>query len=208
MGTCGIAAGARMIEATFLSELEKKGIKDIMLMTSGCAGFCSREPMATVELLHSPAVKYGNLNPDKVQKILNEHIIGGSIVEEYAIGTGPERDIPFFRKQMPLVLRNKGIIDPEKIEDYIARDGYAALEKVLTTMKPEEVIEEITKSGLRGRGGAGFPTGIKWKICRGEQKTPKYIIANCDEGDPGAYMDRSLLESDPHSVIEGMTIAA
>jgi NADH-quinone oxidoreductase subunit F len=109
---------------------------------------------------------------------------------------------------MLIVLRNKGIIDPEKIEDYIARDGYLALEKVLTYMTPESVIEEITRSGLRGRGGAGFPTGIKWKVCREEKKRPKYIIGNCDEGDPGAYMDRSLLESDPHSVIEGMTVAA
>jgi NADP-reducing hydrogenase subunit HndC len=130
--------------------------------------------------------------------------------------TPPERkepipllgDIPFFKKQMLLVLRNKGIIDPEKIEEYIARDGYAALEKVLTSMRPEQVIEEIVNSGLRGRGGAGFPTGIKWRVCRGEQKTPKYVICNCDEGDPGAYMDRSVFESDPHSVIEGQTIAA
>jgi NADH-quinone oxidoreductase subunit F len=109
---------------------------------------------------------------------------------------------------MPIVMRNRGTIDPEKIDEYIARDGYAALEKTLTELKPEDVIGEIRKSGLRGRGGGGFPTGVKWEICRAEGKTPKYIIANCDEGDPGAYMDRSVLESDPHSVIEGMTIAA
>ena len=109
---------------------------------------------------------------------------------------------------MLLVLRNKGLIDPEKIDDYLARDGYTALEKVLTSMSPEDVIEEITRSGLSGRGGAGFPTGVKWRVCRAEKKTPKYIIGNCDEGDPGAYMDRSLMESDPHSLVEGMTIAA
>jgi NADH:ubiquinone oxidoreductase subunit F (NADH-binding) len=117
-------------------------------------------------------------------------------------------DIPFFRKQVLLVLRNKGIIDPEKVWDYIARDGYAALEKALTRMTPDEVIEEVTKAGLRGRGGAGFPAGIKWKLGRKQQNPIKYLIANCDEGDPGAFMDRSLIESDPHSVIEGMAIAA
>ncbi|MCP5105256.1 MAG: NADH-quinone oxidoreductase subunit F, partial [bacterium] len=132
----------------------------------------------------------------------------GKIVEKYAIGIGSEKDIPFFKKQELIVLRNKGIIDPGKIEDYIARAGYAALDKILTTKKPAEVIEEIIESGLRGRGGAGFPTGIKWKLCSEEKNTPKYIIGNCDEGDPGAYMDRSLLESDPHTVIEGMTAAA
>jgi NADH:ubiquinone oxidoreductase subunit F (NADH-binding)/predicted metal-binding protein len=117
-------------------------------------------------------------------------------------------DIPFFHKQMPVVLRNKGLIDPEKIDDYFARDGYQGMGLALTSLTPEQVIDSITRSGLRGRGGAGFPTGIKWKICRAEKKTPKYLIGNCDEGDPGAYMDRSLLESDPHSLVEGMTIAA
>ena len=109
---------------------------------------------------------------------------------------------------MPVVLRNKGLIDPERIDDYIARDGYQGMEQALTSLTPEQVIDQITRAGLRGRGGAGFPTGVKWKVCRGEKKTPKYIIGNCDEGDPGAYMDRSLLESDPHSLVEGMTIAA
>jgi NADH:ubiquinone oxidoreductase subunit F (NADH-binding)/predicted metal-binding protein len=109
---------------------------------------------------------------------------------------------------MPVVLRNKGLIDPEKIDDYFARDGYQGMGLALTSLTPEQVIDQITRSGLRGRGGAGFPTGVKWKICRAEKKTPKYLIGNCDEGDPGAYMDRSLLESDPHSLVEGMTIAA
>src|SRR4030042_2791589 len=115
-------------------------------------------------------------------------------------------EIPFFKKQLLIVLRNNGIIDPEKIDDYSARDGFAALEKVLTSMTPDEVIDEITRSGLRGRGGAGFPTGTKWNICRAEQKMPKYLICNCDEGDPGAYMDRSVFESDPLSPMEGMII--
>lgn len=206
MGTCGIAAGARPVLAAVREELGKIRISGIALTTSGCAGLCSREPMITVELLNAPPVKYGDLTPEKVRQILAKHVVDGTPVTEYAIGRGAE--IPFFKKQLLLVLKNTGIIDPERIEDYIARDGYAALEKVLTTLTPENVIEEITRSGLRGRGGAGFPTGIKWKVCRGEKKTPKYIIGNCDEGDPGAYMDRSLLESDPHSVVEGITIAA
>jgi NADH-quinone oxidoreductase subunit F len=224
MGTCGIAAGARDVMEAVRDELKKRSIRDIDLTTTGCAGFCSREPMITVELRDSPPVKYGNLTPEKARKILAEHIAGGNIVMECAIGIGSQEqhlaadratapvprlsDIPFFNKQMLVVLRNEGIIDPERIEDAIARDGYAALEKTLTSLTPEEVIEEVTRSGLRGRGGAGFPTGIKWSVCRRETKTPKYIIGNCDEGDPGAYMDRSLLESDPHSLVEGMTIAA
>jgi NADH-quinone oxidoreductase subunit F len=233
MGTCGVAAGAQNVLAAVRDELAKRGITNIKVVTTGCAGFCSREPMMTVEMRHSAPVKYGDLSPEKVAKIVAEHVAAGNIVAEYAIGVGSEHalggsavegfpfapskipqqiplvsDLPFFSKQALVVLRNKATIDPEKIEDYIARDGYAALEKVLTALTPEEVIEEITRSGLRGRGGAGFPTGIKWRVCRGEKKTPKYIIGNCDEGDPGAYMDRSLLESDPHSIIEGMAIAA
>jgi NADH-quinone oxidoreductase subunit F/NADP-reducing hydrogenase subunit HndC len=233
MGTCGVAAGAQNVLAAVRDELEKRGITNIKVVTTGCAGFCSREPMMTVEMRHSAPVKYGDLSPEKVRRIVAEQVAAGNIVAEYAICVGSETalgesaverlpfapseiprqiplvsDLPFFSKQALVVLRNKAIIDPEKIEDYIARDGYSALEKVLTSLTPEDVIEEITRSGLRGRGGAGFPTGVKWKVCREEKKTPKYIIGNCDEGDPGAYMDRSLLESDPHAVIEGMTIAA
>ena len=233
MGTCGVAAGAQKVLAAVRDELEKRDITNIQVVTTGCAGFCSREPMLTVEMRHLPPVKYGDLSPEKVRRIVAEHVAGGHMVAEFAICVGSEQaleasaaesltfapsptapqvpwvyDLPFFSKQALVVLRNKAIIDPEKIEDYIARDGYAALEKVLTALTPDTVIEEIARSGLRGRGGAGFPTGIKWRACRGEKRTPKYIIGNCDEGDPGAYMDRSLLESDPHSVIEGMTIAA
>lgn len=224
LGTCGNAAGARGVRAAILEELAKRGILDVMLTATGCAGLCSREPMITVEMRNAPAVKYGDLSPEKARKIVAEHIVAGNIVAEYAIGIGavngalpssPAKepipllsDIPFFNKQAPLVLRNAGVLDPEKMEDYIARDGYSALEKVLASLTPEEVIDEVTRSGLRGRGGAGFPTGPKWKVCRAEKKTPKYIVGNCDEGDPGAYMDRSLLESDPHSIVEGTIIAA
>jgi NADH-quinone oxidoreductase subunit F len=209
MGTCGIAAGAKEIVNTFLEEIGKNGTKDIRFSTSGCAGLCSREPMATVELSDAPPVTYQELTPEKTRQIFRDHVMGGKAVPEFSFGIDAElTTIPFFHKQMPIVLRNRGVIDPEKIDEYIARDGYSALEKTLTAWKPENVIEEIKKSGLRGRGGGGFPTGKKWEICRAEEKTPKYIIGNCDEGDPGAYMDRSVLESDPHSVIEGMTIAA
>ena len=204
MGTCGIAAGAQRILAAVREELEKMKISGVALTTSGCAGLCSREPMMTVELSNASPVKYGELTPEKVCQILAKHVVDGNPVMEHAI----DMEAPFFKKQLNLVLKKAGIIDPEKIEDYIAREGYVALEKVVTTLTPLDVIEEITHSGLRGRGGAGFPTGIKWKVCRGEKKIPKYIIGNCDEGDPGAYMDRSLLESDPHSVVEGITIAA
>ncbi|MFZ0796424.1 MAG: NADH-quinone oxidoreductase subunit NuoF [Terriglobales bacterium] len=204
MGTCGIAAGARAVLAAVRDELEKIRISGIVLTTSGCAGLCSREPMITVELLNAAPVKYGDLTPEKVRQVLAEHVVDGTPVMEYAIDSGSE----FFKKQVLLVLKNTGIIDPERFGDYLVRDGYVALEKTLTSLTPEAVIEEVTRSGLRGRGGAGFPTGIKWKVCRGEKKTPKYIIGNCDEGDPGAYMDRSLLESDPHSIVEGITIAA
>ncbi len=209
MGTCGIAAGAGDVLDSFKDEIGKDGIRDVRLSTSGCAGMCSMEPMVTVESSGGPVVLYGDINPEKAARILKDHVQGGSPVREFALGVGPElAEIPFFRKQKTIVLRNRGVIDPDSIDEYIARDGYSALEKVLRGMKPGEVVEEVKKSGLRGRGGAGFPTGKKWEICRAEQKFPKYLIGNCDEGDPGAYMDRSIFESDPHAVIEGMTIAA
>lgn len=209
LGTCGIASGAREVLAAFREEIGKHGLGDVMLSTSGCAGLCSKEPMVTVESAGAPVVMYGEVTAEKAGRILTEHLQGGIPVREFALGVGAElAEIPFFRKQRPVVLRNRGVIDPEKIDEYIARDGYLALEKVLSGMAPGDVIEEIRKSGLRGRGGAGFPTGRKWEICRAEERTPKYLIGNCDEGDPGAYMDRSIFESDPHAVLEGMTIAA
>jgi len=209
MGTCGIAAGAKEIVSAFREEMRKTGTKDIRFAASGCAGLCSREPMATVELTGTPPVAYRDLDPEKARQIFRDHVLGGEPVAGFSFGIDADLStIPFFRKQMPVVLRNRGMIDPERIDDSLARDGYAALEMVLTSRKREDVVEEIRRSGLRGRGGGGFPTGRKWEICRAETKTPKYIIGNCDEGDPGAYMDRNVLESDPHSVIEGMTIAA
>jgi len=148
---------------------------------------------------------YSKVTPDKVDRIINEHIVQGNPVTEWVI---PQEELnSLLAKQKRVVLRNCGIIDPESLEDYLAADGYKALEKALNSMSPQDVIDEITTSGLRGRGGAGFPTGIKWGFAHKAQGTPKYIVCNADEGDPGAFMDRSVLESDPHTVIEGMLIA-
>ncbi|MDW8168581.1 MAG: NADH-quinone oxidoreductase subunit NuoF [Acidobacteriota bacterium] len=208
-----VAGGSYRIKKALEEEIARQGLQDeVSLVITGCNGFCGQGPLLVVM---PEKIFYGWLKTEDIPFLVQEHFLKGRPVKKLMF-TPPEEkepiplldDIPFFKKQMLIVLRNKGIIDPENIDDYIARDGYTALEKVLTSMTPEEVIEEVIKSGLRGRGGAGFPTGIKWKVCREQPKTPKYIICNCDEGDPGAYMDRSVFESDPHSVIEGQTIAA
>ena len=212
-GTGCVAGGAFRIYETLEEEIQKQGLeKEISVVITGCNGFCGQGPLLVVQ---PDEIFYGFLTPEDIPFLVQEHFLKGRPVKKLMF-TPPEKkepvplltEIPFFKKQMLVALRNKGIIDPEKIDDYIARDGYIALEKVLTSMTPEDVVNEIKQSGLRGRGGAGFPTGIKWEICRAEQKTPKYIICNCDEGDPGAYMDRSVFESDPHTVIEGLIIGA
>ena len=229
MGTCGIASGARKVMSAVMDEIQKGDIKDVIVTTSGCAGLCSREPMITVELLGEAPVKYLDLNADKMREIFADHVLGGKAVEKYALGMGVEehilagrpvpglfykepiprmRDIPFFSLQVLRVLRNRGLIDPESIDEYIAKDGYVALHKAVTQMTPEQIIAEMKESGLRGRGGAGFPTGDKWEECKKFSRFPKYVICNGDEGDPGAFMDRSILEADPHAVLEGMAIAA
>ena len=212
-GTGCVAGGAFRIYETLEEEIKKQGLeKEVSVVITGCNGFCGQGPLLVVQ---PDEIFYGFLTPEDIPFLVQEHFLKGRPVKKLMF-TPPEKkepvplltEIPFFKKQMLVALRNKGIIDPEKIDDYIARDGYIALEKVLTSMTPEDVVNEIKQSGLRGRGGAGFPTGIKWEICRAEQKTPKYIICNCDEGDPGAYMDRSVFESDPHTVIEGLIIGA
>lgn len=212
-GTGCVASGAFNIKEALEKEIKKRGLQnEVSVVTTGCNGFCGQGPLLVVM---PDNIFYGWLKTEDIPFLVEEHLLKGRPVLKLMF-LPPEKkepiprisDIPFFQKQMLVVLRNKGIIDPEEIWDYIARDGYVALEKVLTQMKPEDVIEEVAKAGLRGRGGAGFPTGIKWKVCRAEQNPTKYLLGNCDEGDPGAYMDRSLLESDPHSLIEGMAIAA
>jgi (2Fe-2S) ferredoxin len=221
MGTCGIAAGANKLQAFINREIEEKGLKDVKIIHSGCAGLCSREPMVTIESMGLQPVKYCDLNEEKIREIFSRHVLGGEIVDAYALAFEMEgdapitsspgkipklQDIPFFKHQTLWALRNKGLIDAEEIDQAISRSAYFGLARVLTSMTPETVIEEVKVSGLRGRGGAGFPTGAKWEEGRRYPSFPKYVICNGDEGDPGAFMDRSLLESDPHAVLEGMII--
>ena len=155
------------------------------------------------------------LKPEDIPELVEEHLIKGRVLKRllYREPTTDQiiptmQDIPFFALQELRVLRNRGLIDPEKIEEYIARDGYAGMAKALTEMTPEQIVQEILDSGLRGRGGAGFPTGLKWKFASQSKGDVKYVLCNADEGDPGAFMDRSVLEADPHAVLEGMVIAA
>jgi len=234
MGTCGIASGAQKIMEALTKEIEKGKQKDITIITSGCMGLCSREPLITVEIFEQEPIIYQYIDEEKALEVFKKHILGGKVLAAYALVRGKEEqikerikyngalpdeivldksipgieEIPFFANQELRVLRNRGIIDPEKIEDYIARDGYMGMAKALIKMSPEEIIQEILDSGLKGRGGAGFPTGIKWKYAAQTVNKVKYVVCNADEGDPGAYMDRSILEGDPHAIIEGMVIAA
>ncbi len=202
-GSCGVAAGANKVLKILKEELKDFG-KDIPIETTGCIGMCYLEPI--IDLYHDDGNKttYINVNEEKAKSIA-ESIINNQIIDDFVIS---DNDKDFINKQKRIALRNCGIIEPEKIEDYIKNHGYKALEKCLKEMNPDLVIEEIKKSGLKGRGGAGFPTWFKWnqaKISRGDKK---YMICNADEGDPGAFMDRAVLEGDPHSIIEGMAIGA
>ena len=200
LGSCGIASGAISVYEQFQKLLEPLQSK-VLLKPTGCMGLCFREPL--VEIIdNGKSVLYGDITPEKVERIVNEHIQQGKPIDEWLV----QEKLQILSKQKRIVLRNCGVIDPEKIDEYIVRDGYKALEKVFKEMSPEQVIDIISKSGLRGRGGAGFPTGTKWRLARAQKADHKYIICNADEGDPGAFMDRSVLESDPHSVLEGMTI--
>ena len=227
MGTCGLAAGAGVTLEAVEAELARRGLRATVSQV-GCVGMCSFEPIVELQIGTERRVSYGGVAPDVVPEIFAAHFDGaplrhGVIVGEVVsdaitvadhtletiafLDPKEHQPIPFQANQMRVVLSNCGLIDPESIDDYLAMDGYAALEKALATMTPEEVIEEVINSGLRGRGGGGFSTGVKWKLARQTQRWPKYVICNADEGDPGAFMDRSALEGDPHSVIEGMIIA-
>jgi NADH-quinone oxidoreductase subunit F len=203
LGSCGIAAGARQVYETLREELERSGLA-VPVSTTGCIGACHREPLMEVRLEDGSRFLYGELDADRIRRVVEQHLIGGAPVEEYLIPAG----YPYLARQMKIVLANCGVINPESVEDYLAAGGYAALRKAITSMSPEQVIEEIKSSGLRGRGGAGFPTGLKWSLARASRGGRKYMICNADEGDPGAFMDRSLLEGDPHAVLEGMAIGA
>ncbi len=201
-GSCGIATGAKKTQAEFEAQIAAKGVNAEIDFT-GCVGTCYLEPIVDVYEDNGDVTRYVKVQPDRVERIVEEHLKGGKVVEEFAIA--PE-DQQFLDKQQRVVLRHCGLINPEKIEEYLAVGGYEATKKVVTSMTQDEVIEEIKVSGLRGRGGAGFPTWFKWNAAKGNPGKNKYIVCNADEGDPGAFMDRSVLEGDPHSLIEGMII--
>ena len=204
LASCGVAAGAVPIYETLLSAL--KGRDDVEIKKVGCIGLCYMEPIVEIER-DGKSIAYGKVDTALAKEIAESHAVRGEIVQRAVILDPSSKACENERmdSQVRIVLRNSGLIDPEKIDEYVARDGYDALKKALS-ITPEQVIEEVLASGLRGRGGAGFPTGLKWKFARAAKGDKKYFVCNADEGDPGAFMDRSVLESDPHSIIEGMAI--
>ena len=212
-GTGCVASGTMKVKAALQEELKKRGLEEeIKMVLTGCNGYCAEGPVMVV---HPDEIFYQRLTVEDIPALVEEHFLKGRPYQKLMFKE-PEKktamplmkDIPFFKYQVLRVLRNKGLIDPEKIEEYIARDGYQAAAKALTQMKPEDIIKVVKDSGVRGRGGAGFPTGLKWEFASKSTSDVKYMLCNGDEGDPGAFMDRSVMESDPHSVIEGMIIGA
>lgn len=201
-GSCGIATGAKKTADEFLRLIEENNI-DIVVETTGCVGICYLEPIVDIYDDSGIMTRYIKVQPNKVAEIVNNHLLNGNVVNDYTIN---ENDINFIEKQKRIVLRNCGLINPENIDEYIKVGGYEATKKAITTMTLDEVINELKISGLRGRGGAGFPTWFKWEAAKSSHGSPKYMVCNADEGDPGAFMDRSVLEGDPHSLIEGMII--
>jgi NADH-quinone oxidoreductase subunit F len=212
-GTGCVSCGSFKIKEALEKEVKKRRLQDeVQVVATGCNGFCERGPIVMVQ---PDGIFYQLLKVEDVPRLVEEHLLKGRPVKKLMYVPPAEdkpvpkmKDIEFFKHQRLIVLRNRGRIDPEKIDEYIAFDGYEALAKALSEMTPEAVLAEVSASGLRGRGGAGFPTGKKWATCAREKKSPKYIICNGDEGDPGAFMDRSVLEADPHAVLEGMIIGA
>ncbi|MFQ5965014.1 MAG: NADH-quinone oxidoreductase subunit NuoF [Candidatus Scalinduaceae bacterium] len=205
------ALGAEEVCDEFKKQLENQKLGDkVEIVETGCQGLCARAPVVTIEPL---GVFYGRVTPEIVPEIISSTIEEGKVINKLCYVEAGKRipyikDVPFYNKQKKVVLRNCGIIDPNNIEQYIARKGYEGFTKALLKLKQVDIINEIKDSGLRGRGGAGFPTGIKWEFAKKAKGDAKYIICNADEGDPGAFMDRAVLEGDPHAVIEGMLIAA
>jgi NADH-quinone oxidoreductase subunit F len=211
-GTGCTSSGSEEIRRALEHQVDEAGLQDVEVDFTGCHGFCQQGPIVVVE---PEGIFYTHVKVEDVAEIVESHLTGGRPVERLFYrdpvtgeGIPTYQEITFYKKQSRLILRNCGHINPERIEDYIATGGYEACKKALLRMTPEEVIGEIKKSGLRGRGGAGFPTALKWEFCRKSEGEPKYVICNADEGDPGAFMDRSIMEADPHTVIEGLTIAA
>lgn len=208
-----VALGAWSVMEAFKAELEKQGLEDeVKIRETGCVGFCEQGPRVTI---YPEEICYFKVKPEDVSEIVSKTICGKKIVKRLlykdpATGRGVQKleDIPFYKHQLRLLLENNAKTDPKSIEDYIALGGYSALIKALFGMTPERVLEEVKRANLRGRGGGGFPAGLKWENTRNSPGEPKYVIANCDEGDPGAFMDRTLMESNPHSVLEGLIIGA
>ena len=205
MGTCGIAAGANQVAEAVREELDRLNL-EAEIIHVGCIGMCHNEPLLDIQQPGEPRITYTKVTPAMVGKIFEKHLIDGEYSKRWIYGQLPGKngktveglptydELPFYGKQIRIALRNCGIIDPENIEDYLASGGYSGLAKALFEMSPDEVIEEVKDSGLRGRGGAGFLTGLKWEFCQKAKGYPKYVICNADEGDPGAFMDRSVLE--------------
>jgi NADH:ubiquinone oxidoreductase subunit F (NADH-binding)/(2Fe-2S) ferredoxin len=212
-GTGCVSNNAFKIKEALDKEIKKYDLQDeVIVVMTGCNGFCAQGPIMVVQ---PDGVFYQMLTEKDIPHLVEEHLLKGRPVHKLMYTPTEEEkpipkmsDIGFFSKQLLIALRNRGLIDPEKIDEYIAREGYKAMAKALTSMNAEEIIKEVKNSGLRGRGGAGFPTGKKWEITRSAAGSEKYIICNADEGDPGAFMDRSVIEADPHSVLEGMVIGA
>ena len=211
-GTGCTSSGSQKVINAFEKHLKDKGIeKEIKVVQTGCHGLCELGPVVVV---YPEGVFYSKVQEEDVKEIVSEHLLKGRIVKRLVYDESIDRDViksldnvDFYRKQFRIALKNCGVIDPENIDEYIAMDGYKAIAKVLTEMTPQQVIDEIKNSGLRGRGGAGFPTGVKWSFAAPNKSDKKYVVCNADEGDPGAFMDRSVLEGDPHSVLEAMAIA-
>ncbi|MBW1850324.1 MAG: NADH-quinone oxidoreductase subunit NuoF [Deltaproteobacteria bacterium] len=212
-GTGCHASGSQEVKETLEKELSKQGLdKEIRVIETGCNGFCAQGPLMVVQ---PEDIFYQKLTPKVIPHLVEEHFLKGRPVEKlfYKEPASAETipgmsDIPFYSRQQLIVLRNRGIIDPESIDEYIAGDGYVGASMALLEMTPEQIIDEMKISRLRGRGGGGFPTGLKWDFARKAEGETKYVLCNADEGDPGAFMDRSVLEADPHAVLEGMIIAA
>lgn len=209
-GTGGVSMGAKEVEAAFVKHLAEKGLSAVVgkrcdVIKTGCRGLCANDVLVDIITPEQGRITYDFVKPEEVEQIINEHIVNQTVMEK-------RKAKPYYNQfvdaQMRVVMTGCGQIDPDSIDAYKDEDGFKAIEKCVKSMKPEEVIEEVKKSGLRGRGGGGFPTGMKWSFCKASPGNHKYLICNADEGDPGAFMDRSLLEGDPYCIIEGMMIAA
>ena len=211
-GTGCTSSNSELIIEKLKEEIAAKGLeKEVNVIRTGCFGLCALGP---IMIVYPEGSFYSMVKVEDIPEIVEEHLLKGRIVKRLLYQETVEQDTikslnhtPFYEKQKRVALRNCGVINPEKIDEYIAMDGYAALGKVLTEMTPQQVIDEIKASGLRGRGGGGFPTGLKWSFAAANEADQKYVGCNADEGDPGAFMDRSVLEGDPHSVLEAMAIA-